>query len=206
MPGLGELAGNQPGGHCSWQIPNTPHYLQGALGGGLLGAGLGYGAGLLGSRLLPRSWNHSKLPKTLAMLGLLAGTAPGLGAITGSALTGDTSHADALFDAPVPNAKSYQPDLPSYPQGMEAPAEFGPNPEYNPQAPLPARPSLYKVVNAAFDAEHGDSRHPKIQGSSYPGTSHDCPNDPIRGTVAAARFDHWRTRFGQPPGSGAGPT
>jgi hypothetical protein len=135
---LGELAGYLPGGHYSWQIPGAPHYLQGALGGALLGAGLGYGTGWLGSRVLPKTWDRSRLPKTMAILGSMAGAAPGMAAILSSAAKGSAGVDDALFNDPPPDLKSYQKVLPSYPHGPQSPAEFHANPEYNASAPLPA--------------------------------------------------------------------
>jgi hypothetical protein len=182
LRGLGELAGYLPGGHYSWQIPGAPHYLQGALGGALIGAGLGYGTGWLGSRILPKTWDRSRLPKTMAILGSMAGMAPGLASILSSAAKGSNSVDDAIFDAPPPNANSYQPSLPAYPNGPQSPALFLPNPEYNASAPLPARPSLYRVVNAAFDDVIGDVVHPIVKEAtsqtgyeldfSHLGTSH----------------------------------
>jgi hypothetical protein len=66
MTALGELSGYLPGGHMSWTIPGVPRGLAGMVGGGLIGAGLGYGAGWLGSRLLPKKWNKDRLPRTAA--------------------------------------------------------------------------------------------------------------------------------------------
>src|SRR4051794_27441683 len=86
--GMGELSGDLPGGHYSWQVPGVPRYRQGALGGGLIGAGLGYGAGWLGSRVLPSNWDRSRLPKTLAILGSPAGAAPGAASLASSAANG----------------------------------------------------------------------------------------------------------------------
>jgi hypothetical protein len=75
---LSELSGYLPGGQLSWSIPGLPRHLQGMRGGGLLGAGLGYGTGWLASRLMPETWDRDRLPRTMAILGAGAGVAPGL--------------------------------------------------------------------------------------------------------------------------------
>lgn len=64
--------GKFPGG-----IPNSPSPLASMLVSGLAGAGLGYGAGLIGEHLLPNNWQRGNLRKTMAVVGGLLGTAPG---------------------------------------------------------------------------------------------------------------------------------
>lgn len=59
-------------------IPGAPNAMIGTLTGGLLGAGLGYGAGWLGEKLMPEKWERGKLRRTLAILGGIGGAAPGL--------------------------------------------------------------------------------------------------------------------------------
>jgi hypothetical protein len=54
-----------------------PSPLAAMLTSGLLGSGLGYGAGYLGEKLMPEKWKKGHLRKTLAILGGLAGAAPG---------------------------------------------------------------------------------------------------------------------------------
>jgi hypothetical protein len=63
-------------------IPNHASPLTGMLFGGLAGAGLGYGAGALGEKLLPNNWERGKLRRSLALLGgALGATIPaGMGA------------------------------------------------------------------------------------------------------------------------------
>lgn len=51
--------------------------VNGMLAGGLVGAGLGYGAGWLGEKILPEKWERGRLRKTLGVLGGLAGATPG---------------------------------------------------------------------------------------------------------------------------------
>jgi hypothetical protein len=70
------------------------------LGGGLIGAGLGYGAGWLGSRILPKSWDRSRLPKTLAILGGMAGMSPGLATMGFNAANGKSLGDDSLLQMP----------------------------------------------------------------------------------------------------------
>lgn len=55
-----------------------PSPLASSIAGGLLTAGLGYGAGALAENLAPRVFEKGRLRKTLAMLGGAAGAAPGL--------------------------------------------------------------------------------------------------------------------------------
>lgn len=56
-------------------IPTAPNPLVAGLTSGLLGAGLGYGAGWLGETLLPDRWKKGRLSRTLAILGGLGGLA-----------------------------------------------------------------------------------------------------------------------------------
>jgi hypothetical protein len=69
---LNFFEGEYPGG-----IPNSPGPVQSMLTSGLVGAGLGYGAGWLGEQLLPESWKDNRLRRTLATLGGAAGATPG---------------------------------------------------------------------------------------------------------------------------------
>lgn len=64
--------GKYPGG-----LPSKPSPVAAMLSSGLLGAGLGYGAGWLGSRFLPNDWDRERLPRTLSIVGGLLGAAPG---------------------------------------------------------------------------------------------------------------------------------
>ena len=57
-------------------IPTAPNPLVSGLATGLLGAGLGYGAGWLGEQLMPKRWEKGKLRRNLAIMGGLAGAAP----------------------------------------------------------------------------------------------------------------------------------
>jgi hypothetical protein len=141
---MGELSGCLPEGRLSWTLPGVPRHLQGMLGGGILGAGLGYGAVYLGSRFLPDEWDRSRLPKTMMILGSMAGAAPGLGALASNAAKGPNSPNsagksiwtdDALFDAPPAEASRYQQVLPTYGAGADSPAEFVDNPDYDPSMP-----------------------------------------------------------------------
>ena len=66
-------SGNYPGG-----LPNLPGPYTSMLAGGLVGAGLGYGGGALAEQLMPDRWERGRLRKTLALVGGLAGAAPGV--------------------------------------------------------------------------------------------------------------------------------
>ena len=70
---LNFLPGKYPGG-----FPNAPSPLAATLTSGLVGAGLGYGAGALGETMLPAKWKRGKLRKTLALAGAGALSLPGL--------------------------------------------------------------------------------------------------------------------------------
>lgn len=54
-------------------IPSVPTPLTAALTTGLVGAGLGYGAGTLAENLLPDTWERGRLRRTLALAGGLGG-------------------------------------------------------------------------------------------------------------------------------------
>ncbi len=69
---LNFLPGKYPGG-----IPNTASPVAAMATTGLLGAGLGYGAGWLGEKLMPEKWKKGRLRRTLALVGGLAGAVPG---------------------------------------------------------------------------------------------------------------------------------
>lgn len=56
-------------------IPNRASPLAGMLVGGMTGAGLGYGLGWVGEKLMPDAWEDGRLRKNLAMLGAGAGAA-----------------------------------------------------------------------------------------------------------------------------------
>lgn len=66
---LNFLPGKYPGG-----IPNHASPLTGMLFGGMAGAGLGYGLGALGEKLLPDTWDKGRLRRTLTLLGGALGT------------------------------------------------------------------------------------------------------------------------------------
>jgi len=59
-------------------FPKAPPPLLAMLVGGLTGAGLGYGASSLASRLFPRTWDRDKLRKSMTLGGAAMGTVPGL--------------------------------------------------------------------------------------------------------------------------------
>lgn len=69
---LNFFPGKYPGG-----LPNSPGPVQSMLTSGLVGAGLGYGAGWLGEQLMPNGWERGRLRRNMAVVGGLAGVAPG---------------------------------------------------------------------------------------------------------------------------------
>lgn len=58
-------------------VPSRPAPLASMLAGGMLGLGLGYGAGTLGEALLPRRWERGRLRRNLALAGGTLGALPG---------------------------------------------------------------------------------------------------------------------------------
>jgi hypothetical protein len=157
---MGELSGYLPGGQYSWQIPGVPRHLAGMLGGGLLGAGMGAGAGWLASRVLPRAWDRSRLPKTMAILGSLVGSAPGMAATLSNLANHSSWTDDGLFADALPPMQKYQSESPSYPGGSSAPAVFHHNPEYDPAAQIESPPSKYKLASDELDRVLTDELHP----------------------------------------------
>ncbi len=69
---LGFFHGNNP-------LTASPSPVRSMITSGLVGAGLGYGAGWLAEKLLPDKWEKGRLSGTLGIAGGLAGVAPGLG-------------------------------------------------------------------------------------------------------------------------------
>lgn len=76
-----------------WGIKPTP--LSGMLTSGLVGAGLGYGLGWLGEKVLPDDWEKKRLRNSLATLGGIAGSAPGAGLMLANMMAGEG------FNSPV---------------------------------------------------------------------------------------------------------
>lgn len=75
--GIGEMLQFLPAQYLKG-IPSAPSPLAATLATGLLGAGLGYGAGWLGEKLMPDDWQRGRLRKNLAIAGGLAGALPGM--------------------------------------------------------------------------------------------------------------------------------
>lgn len=71
LSGLAKGLGYRPG-----IIPGAPSPIISGLASGLLGAGIGYGTGWLGEKLMPDKWKKGRLSRTLAIMGGLAGAAP----------------------------------------------------------------------------------------------------------------------------------
>jgi hypothetical protein len=74
-----------------------PTPLSGMLTSGLVGAGLGYGLGWLGEKMLPDNWKKGRLRKALAVIGGLGGAAPGLGLMGANLMAGDSANSDTFL-------------------------------------------------------------------------------------------------------------
>jgi len=77
-----------------------PSPLAGMLTSGLLGSGLGYGLGWLGEKVMPEEWEEGRLRKTLAILGGLAGAAPGAGYMLANHMSGQPLNSAIWQDEP----------------------------------------------------------------------------------------------------------
>lgn len=110
--GAGQLAGYLPGGWADTFGGPTP--LSGAIGGGLIGAGLGYGAGWLGEQVLPKDWRKGRLRKTLAIIGALGGAAPGGMMALDNWHKGRDLNSGALTDTPLDITNAHRRDHPDY--------------------------------------------------------------------------------------------
>lgn len=99
----GETLNFFPGHYAGTPVANSPSPVASMLTSGLVGAGLGYGAGWLGEKLLPDSWDKGKLRRTLAAVGAGLGVAPG--AIWGAAnkATGRAFNDNSLLNHPAPS-------------------------------------------------------------------------------------------------------
>lgn len=116
------LLGYRPG-----VIPGSPNPLIATLASGMLGAGVGYGAGWLGEQLMPNKWERGKLRRTLATLGAGLGATPGLAWMGTNVATGRPFYSGELLDGPVDTVSSHSPLR--YRQGTNG-NQFYPNPEY----------------------------------------------------------------------------
>jgi hypothetical protein len=133
MRGLAQNAGYLPGGWADSLGGPTP--LSGALAGGMIGAGLGYGTGWLGEQLLPRNWRRGKLRRSLALMGGMLGAAPGALMMADNLHKGRGWNNDALIGYPnTSESMNYSPVL-----------ETGePNPTFDPN--IPEVPLDYKAA------------------------------------------------------------
>ena len=107
----GETLNFFPGHYAGTNIPNSPSPVASMLTSGLVGAGLGYGAGWLGEQLMPDSWQKGKLRRTLALAGGGLGVAPGLiwGAVNKS--LGRSFNDNSLLNNPAPSLDKPAEDL-----------------------------------------------------------------------------------------------
>ncbi len=142
---LNFFPGQLPGG-----LPNAPSPLAAMLTSGLLGAGLGYGAGRLIGGVLPAGYGD-RLGRTGAVLGGALGAAPGALWAATNKLTGRGLNDPGLLDAP---AGAEPVNYPEAAQGTN-----GPGPE-----PLPGTPH---ALEEAADTLHQLPFHKIKLGSLY---------------------------------------
>jgi hypothetical protein len=106
---LNFFPGKYPGG-----IPNWPGPIQSMLTSGLVGAGLGYGAGWLGEKLLPDRWRRGKLRRLLAVIGGGVGALPGALWTYTNVARGKPFYDSSALNHPAADYSSAQ--LPDYPR------------------------------------------------------------------------------------------
>lgn len=117
---LGQIGGVLPG-EVSKYIPGAPSPLAGMLAGGMIGAGLGYGAGWLGEEVMPDTWEKGRLKRTLALLGAAGGALPGLAYGGVNLASGKNFNDNALTNQPLDTVEAYKsgpgynPDMPYIP-------------------------------------------------------------------------------------------
>ena len=140
---IGELfnffPGKYPGG-----IPNWPNPVAAALTSMLVGGGLGYGAGWLGEKLMPSSWQKGKLRRTGAILGA------GLGGVLPAVWAATQLHNDKSILSPWPFAErgaQPEPDLATLSPDAGRPA--APK-EYAPWPPQPYMPGGANPLGERF--------------------------------------------------------
>lgn len=115
------------------KLMGGPNPMVGALAGGLLGSGLGYGAGWLGEHALPQSWQRGHLRRTGAVLGGMAGAAPAMGVMFGNHMAGLPWNDKDFVRQPEDTPDKYFPTI----NGQ-------PNPTYNPNMPSVPKSMSYK--------------------------------------------------------------
>jgi len=153
---MGEVGGYLPGGWADSVGGPTP--LSGMLASGMIGAGLGYGTGWVGEQFLPRGWRKGQLRRTLAMMGGLAGVAPGAAMIADNLRTGRNFNSGALLNYPATaDAANYLPYL-------ETGAD---NPAYDPN--IPHVPLDYKQAAEDCDGELPECWHGEDSYTGYEG-------------------------------------
>lgn len=115
---VGEI-GNFFNGNYQGGIPNHPGPVSSMLTSGLLGAGLGYGAGWLGEQLMPGRWEKNRLRNTLAAVGGAVGAAPG--AIYGAVnkMNGKPFNSNSLFAGTPGESPQLEVD-PGYKQAVQS--------------------------------------------------------------------------------------
>lgn len=91
-------------------LPGVPSPLAATLASGALGAGLGYGTGWVAEKFLPEKWERNRLRRTLAVMGGLAGAAPG--ALWGYVNLKEHGPAGLVKGWPLHERKTYDTEIP----------------------------------------------------------------------------------------------
>lgn len=128
-------------------IPNRASPLLGMLVGGMAGAGLGYGAGWVGSQVLPDDWDKHKLRRNLAMVG------GGLGAAMPAAMGAWN----------VGHGRSFN-DMDAYRRGYQFPRQ----PAASPPAALPEAAPVPEPPKPEFGKVGFDGSTTGLYGSFDP--------------------------------------
>lgn len=89
-------------------LPIHASPLNSVLASGILGAGLGYGLGWLGSKFLPDDWDKERMPTTGAMLGAGLGMTPGLLAGLTNLAGGKSFNDPGLLNSGLAKTSSYR--------------------------------------------------------------------------------------------------
>lgn len=138
MRRLGGHLGFFPEG-LSQYIPGAPSPLAATLAGGLAGGALGYGGAWLASQATPRSWDRSRMRRNWAMIGALAGAAPGAVWAVNNAAGGRPMNDSSVFNTPPDKTEHYSPVL----------GDGKPNPEFDPAAEYVRMPRFKGACESA---------------------------------------------------------
>lgn len=136
----------------SKHVPGLQSPMGAMLTSGLVGAGLGYGGGMLAEQMLPEEWERKKLRRTMAILGGLGLAAPAA-AWAGVNAANDKSVLDG-WPLDTGHVENRAPDPPRH---------YDPifSPENSPVA------KFTRKLAAAFESETGVSSEPLINVNAF---------------------------------------